>query len=175
GRPRRTVEAYVHDDHDLELYGDTVRLEFVDFQRPTLKFDSAEALVEHMHLDVEVTRRTLGAGTVGAAPTGCDAERAAITAEESDSAPPAAASAPARASRGVPARPESPGQKDPERRATTQESHGLRHRHQAGDHQGVRDHRGRHRLARGPGRAPDPPHQVPDRAPEDPQARPPHS
>src|SRR5699024_5723666 len=32
GRPRRTVEAYVHDDHDLELYGDTVRLEFVDFQ-----------------------------------------------------------------------------------------------------------------------------------------------
>ena len=70
GRPRRTVEAYVHDDHDLELYGDTVRLEFVDFQRPTLKFDSAEALVEQMHLDVEVTRRTLGAGTVGAPPTG---------------------------------------------------------------------------------------------------------
>ena len=56
--------------HDLELYGDTVRLEFVDFQRPTLKFDSAEALVEQMHLDVEVTRRTLGAGTVGAPPTG---------------------------------------------------------------------------------------------------------
>jgi len=47
-----------------------VRLEFVDFQRPTLKFDSAEALVEQMHLDVEVTRRTLGAGTVGAPPTG---------------------------------------------------------------------------------------------------------
>lgn len=70
GRPQRTVEAYVHDDHDLDLYGDTVRLEFVDFQRPTLKFDSAEALVEQMRLDVDVTRRTLGAGAVGAAPTG---------------------------------------------------------------------------------------------------------
>lgn len=70
GRPQRTVEAYVHDDHDLDLYGDAVRLEFVDFQRPTLKFDSAAALVEQMHLDVEVTRRTLEAGTVGAGPTG---------------------------------------------------------------------------------------------------------
>src|SRR5699024_8146480 len=83
-----------------------------------------------------------GVETVTVAPVGGYPESAVITAAESDSAPPAAASAPARASRGVPARPESPGQKDPERRATTQESHGLRHRHQAGDHQGVRDHRG---------------------------------
>ncbi|MEE1618842.1 bifunctional riboflavin kinase/FAD synthetase [Brachybacterium sp. J153] len=59
GAPRRTVEAYVHDDHTLDLYGDTVRLEFVDFQRPTLKFDSVEALIAQMALDVEVTRRTL--------------------------------------------------------------------------------------------------------------------
>jgi len=56
---QRTVEAYIHDDHELDLYGDTVRLEFVDFQRPTLKFDSIEALVEQMAEDVEVTRRTL--------------------------------------------------------------------------------------------------------------------
>ena len=59
GAPRRTVEAYVHDDHDLDLYGDTVRLEFVDFQRPTLKFDSVAALIAQMAKDVEVTRRTL--------------------------------------------------------------------------------------------------------------------
>ncbi|MDN5821980.1 MAG: riboflavin kinase, partial [Brachybacterium sp.] len=61
GAPRRTVEAYVHDDHDLDLYGDLVRLEFVDYQRPTLKFDSVETLIEQMDKDVEVTRRTLAA------------------------------------------------------------------------------------------------------------------
>ena len=61
GAPRRTVEAYVHGAHDLDLYGDTVRLEFLDFQRPTLKFDSIEALVAQMAEDVEVTRRTLDA------------------------------------------------------------------------------------------------------------------
>lgn len=57
--PARTVEAYVHGDHDLDLYGDTVRLAFVRRQRPTLRFDSVQALVEQMHTDVEVTRRTL--------------------------------------------------------------------------------------------------------------------
>lgn len=61
GAPRRTVEAYVHGAHDLDLYGDTVRLEFVDYQRPTLKFDSVESLIEQMDRDVEVTRRTLAA------------------------------------------------------------------------------------------------------------------
>ena len=61
GVPPRTVEAYVHGDHDLDLYGDTARIEFVDFQRPTLKFDSIRALVAQMDRDVEVTRRTLAA------------------------------------------------------------------------------------------------------------------
>jgi riboflavin kinase / FMN adenylyltransferase len=61
GAPRRTVEAYVHGAHDLDLYGDAVRLEFVDYQRPTLKFDSVESLIEQMDKDVEVTRRTLAA------------------------------------------------------------------------------------------------------------------
>ena len=59
GRPTRTVEAYVHGDHDLDLYGDTLRLEFADFQRPTLTFDSVDALVQQMQRDVQVTRRTL--------------------------------------------------------------------------------------------------------------------
>jgi len=61
GVPPRTVEAYVHGAHDLDLYGDTARIEFVDLQRPTLKFDSIQALVEQMDKDVEVTRRTLAA------------------------------------------------------------------------------------------------------------------
>lgn len=68
GVPQRTVEAYVHDDHTLDLYGDTVRLEFVDYQRPTLKFDGIDALVEQMHLDVEVTRRTLDTSSVSEPP-----------------------------------------------------------------------------------------------------------
>lgn len=59
GAPVRTVEAYVHGSHDLDLYGDLVRLEFVDFQRPTLRFDGPGDLVDQMHRDVEVTRRTL--------------------------------------------------------------------------------------------------------------------
>src|SRR5690625_2178299 len=47
GRPRRTGEAYVHDVHDVELYVDTLHLAFVDFERPTVKSHSAEAVVEH--------------------------------------------------------------------------------------------------------------------------------
>ena len=39
-------------------------------------------------------------------------------------------------------------------------------RDQEEDHRRVRHHRGRHRLARGPGRAADPPHHAPDRAPQ---------
>ncbi|MCT1775657.1 bifunctional riboflavin kinase/FAD synthetase [Brachybacterium sp. p3-SID957] len=69
GVPQRTVEAYVHDDHTLDLYGDTVRLEFVDYQRPTLKFDGIDALVEQMHRDVEVTRRTLDISSASEPPT----------------------------------------------------------------------------------------------------------
>ncbi|PWH06747.1 bifunctional riboflavin kinase/FAD synthetase [Brachybacterium endophyticum] len=55
----RMVEAYVHGDNSLDLYGDTVRLEFVERQRPTLRFSSVNALVAQMELDKDVTRRTL--------------------------------------------------------------------------------------------------------------------
>ena len=55
----RMVEAYVHAGHSLELYGDLVRLEFVARQRPTVAFESADALVEQMERDKDVTRRTL--------------------------------------------------------------------------------------------------------------------
>lgn len=66
--PPRIVEAYVHTDRDLDLYGDTVRIEFVDRQRPTLRFDGIEPLVAQMRLDLDVTRRTLDADPLGSLP-----------------------------------------------------------------------------------------------------------
>lgn len=61
----RIVEAYVHGPQDLDLYGDTVRLELVGRQRPTLRFDSVEDLVAQMNLDQDVTRHTLAADPLG--------------------------------------------------------------------------------------------------------------
>jgi riboflavin kinase/FMN adenylyltransferase len=55
----RRVEAYVLDRTDLELYGETVALEFVERLRPTEKFDSIESLVAQMADDVEGCRRVL--------------------------------------------------------------------------------------------------------------------
>lgn len=61
----RMVEAYVHTDADLDLYGDTVRLEFVERQRPTLCFDAVDELVTQMEEDKRVTRRTLSSLSLG--------------------------------------------------------------------------------------------------------------
>lgn len=58
---RRTVEAYVLDRDDLDLYHERVMVEFVERIRPTLKFDSIEELVATMHHDVDECRRILGA------------------------------------------------------------------------------------------------------------------
>ncbi|MFC0675534.1 bifunctional riboflavin kinase/FAD synthetase [Brachybacterium hainanense] len=55
----RMVEAYIHDREGLDLYGDVVSLEFVARQRPTVTFESVEALVVQMERDKDVTRRTL--------------------------------------------------------------------------------------------------------------------
>jgi riboflavin kinase/FMN adenylyltransferase len=63
----RRVEAYVLDRTDLELYDREVVLEFVSRVRPTLRFDSVDALVATMHDDVEAVRVTL-AGTGHPAP-----------------------------------------------------------------------------------------------------------
>jgi riboflavin kinase/FMN adenylyltransferase len=57
GRERR-VEAYVL-DFDGDLYGEHVGLDFVAHLRPTLPFDSVEALIVQMHADVDATRRLL--------------------------------------------------------------------------------------------------------------------
>ncbi len=55
----RRVEAYVLDRDDLDLYDEYVSVEFVKLLRPTLKFDSVEALLEKMHEDVQECRRAL--------------------------------------------------------------------------------------------------------------------
>lgn len=58
---QRRVEAYVLDRTDLDLYGEQVAVDFVSHLRPTLRFDSIEALVEQMHLDVARCREILSA------------------------------------------------------------------------------------------------------------------
>jgi riboflavin kinase/FMN adenylyltransferase len=55
----RTVEAYVLDRTDLDLYDEHVMVEFVEHIRPTLKFDSVEALLDAMAGDVETCRQVL--------------------------------------------------------------------------------------------------------------------
>jgi riboflavin kinase/FMN adenylyltransferase len=57
GRERR-VEAFVL-DVDADLYGQRVALDFIERLRPMEKFPSSEALVEQMHLDVQITRQVL--------------------------------------------------------------------------------------------------------------------
>jgi riboflavin kinase/FMN adenylyltransferase len=55
----RTVEAYVLDRTDLDLYDETVGVEFVERIRPTLKFDSIDDLLSAMAGDIEKCRRVL--------------------------------------------------------------------------------------------------------------------
>ena len=59
GRERR-VEAYVLDRDDLDLYGAEVGVSFVERIRGQERFDSVDALVERMAVDVEEARRLLG-------------------------------------------------------------------------------------------------------------------
>lgn len=54
--PERTVEAYVLDRDDLDLYGETVRIEFVRRLRGNTKFDSIDALIVQMRRDVDQAR-----------------------------------------------------------------------------------------------------------------------
>jgi len=53
------LEAYVL-DFDGDLYGDEVKVRFVERLRGEERFDTVEALVEQMKLDVEATRRLMG-------------------------------------------------------------------------------------------------------------------
>lgn len=59
----RTIEAFILDfDHDI--YGQTLRLEFVKRLRGEEKFDTVDALLEQMNLDVKQTRDLLSAARV---------------------------------------------------------------------------------------------------------------
>ncbi|UQN15946.1 bifunctional riboflavin kinase/FAD synthetase [Gulosibacter sp. ACHW.36C] len=58
GVPQKQIEAYVL-DATLDLYGKSVTVEFVDFIRPMLKFDSLEALIASLGDDVARTRELL--------------------------------------------------------------------------------------------------------------------
>jgi riboflavin kinase/FMN adenylyltransferase len=57
GKP--TIEAYIL-DFDRDIYGETVELEYFRFLRPEIKFDSVDALIAQMKLDVFEARRESG-------------------------------------------------------------------------------------------------------------------
>ena len=52
------VEAHIL-DFDRDLYDQEVKLEFVEYLRAELKFDSVEALLEKIHADIAQTREIL--------------------------------------------------------------------------------------------------------------------
>jgi riboflavin kinase/FMN adenylyltransferase len=54
------VEAYLLDFDGADLYGRELRLDFLERLRGERRFDSAEALVEQMHRDVEQAERVAG-------------------------------------------------------------------------------------------------------------------
>lgn len=58
-KDRRTVEAYVLDRDDLDLYDERVVIEFVEHIRPTLRFESIDDLLVAMAKDVEQCRAVL--------------------------------------------------------------------------------------------------------------------
>jgi riboflavin kinase/FMN adenylyltransferase len=67
---RRQVEAYLL-DATIDLYGIQLRLEFVDYLRAELRFESVEALIAQMQADCEHARQTLRAAVAqGASATG---------------------------------------------------------------------------------------------------------
>lgn len=56
---RRTVEAYVLDRTDLDLYGEPVTLEFTQRLRGMVRYTGVEPLVEQMRADVQQAREVL--------------------------------------------------------------------------------------------------------------------
>jgi riboflavin kinase/FMN adenylyltransferase len=64
GVRQRRVEAYVLGRDDLDLYGETVAVEFVERLRPTLRFDGIDELITQMNADVSRCREVLGVSSV---------------------------------------------------------------------------------------------------------------
>lgn len=60
GVPQRQVEAYALDEN-LDLYGVTVEIAFVEYVRGMLAFDGIDPLIKQMQLDVERVRAILSA------------------------------------------------------------------------------------------------------------------
>jgi riboflavin kinase/FMN adenylyltransferase len=56
--PVPAIEAHLL-DFNLDLYGQKVSLEFVEYLRPEEKFSSVEALVDQIHADINLTRKIL--------------------------------------------------------------------------------------------------------------------
>jgi riboflavin kinase / FMN adenylyltransferase len=54
----RTIEAHLL-DFDADLYGQTMALDFIAYQRPEVKYDSVEALVAQMHEDIRIAHEIL--------------------------------------------------------------------------------------------------------------------
>lgn len=55
----RSVEAYALDRDDLDLYGESLGVEFASNIRPMVRFDSVAELIEAMQNDVERARELL--------------------------------------------------------------------------------------------------------------------
>jgi riboflavin kinase/FMN adenylyltransferase len=60
GESRPNLEVFVF-DFDGDLYGAEISIALVAFQRPELKFDRVEALVEQMRADAAEARARLAA------------------------------------------------------------------------------------------------------------------
>ncbi len=58
GRNSPNLETFVF-DFEGDLYGADVSVALVSFQRPELKFDSLDGLIEQMHKDCDISRETL--------------------------------------------------------------------------------------------------------------------
>ncbi|MBP6087621.1 MAG: bifunctional riboflavin kinase/FAD synthetase [Rhodoluna sp.] len=56
----RLVESHVLDRKDLDLYDKVVTLEYIDFVRPSAKFDGVESLVAEINRDLDKIRNILG-------------------------------------------------------------------------------------------------------------------
>lgn len=59
--PLALVEAHVIDEHDLDLYDERARLQFVARLRAERKFDSLEDLKQQLRIDIDAARRILTA------------------------------------------------------------------------------------------------------------------
>ena len=58
GRNIPNLETYIF-DFDGDIYDEEVSVALVEFQRPELKFDSLDALIEQMHKDCDISRTIL--------------------------------------------------------------------------------------------------------------------